>query len=139
MVSEFCLFSRILISFFIKSLFGSLFSSYFFRLLNSHSVDPFLDNNTLSFYHPHCLNIYCYNHHHLHHSKIKNVLFCLDSNFRRKTKKHRCWVRKKWGFPNCAGILDGWLINIKCPKNRGSCYFNYKGVFRVVFLSWCWL
>lgn len=38
----------------------------------------------------------------------------------------------KWNFPNCIGCIDGKHIRIKCPKETGTMYYNYKGYFSVV-------
>ena len=37
-----------------------------------------------------------------------------------------------WDFPYYVGALNGKHINIKCPKNTGLYYFNYKETSSVV-------
>ncbi|XP_064472388.1 uncharacterized protein LOC135386404 [Ornithodoros turicata] len=39
---------------------------------------------------------------------------------------------RKWGFPNCAGAIDGKHIRILSPKWSGTMFFNYKSYFSIV-------
>ena len=40
--------------------------------------------------------------------------------------------RTKWNFPNCFGCIDGKHVRVKCPKQSGSEFYNYKQFFSII-------
>ncbi|KAK5648349.1 hypothetical protein RI129_003241 [Pyrocoelia pectoralis] len=43
--------------------------------------------------------------------------------------------KEMWHFPNCIGAIDGKHINIQCPINARSNFYNYKGCHSVFLLA----
>lgn len=50
-------------------------------------------------------------------------------------KASEAGYREIWGFPNCAGSVDGKHVRLECPRNSGSNYFCYKLFFSIVLLA----
>ena len=42
-----------------------------------------------------------------------------------------------WYIPHVIGAIDGWHVDIECPKSTRSLYHNYKGFFPQVLLAVC--
>lgn len=41
----------------------------------------------------------------------------------------------KWNLPHACGALDGRHVRIKCSKEFGTLYYNYKGFFSIILLA----
>ncbi|KAK4884078.1 hypothetical protein RN001_000349 [Aquatica leii] len=50
-------------------------------------------------------------------------------------KKTSTRFKEMWHFPNCIGGIHGKPIDIQCPINAGSNFYNYNGCHLVVLLA----
>ncbi|XP_044584731.1 protein ALP1-like [Cotesia glomerata] len=44
---------------------------------------------------------------------------------------------RQWQFPHCIGAADGKYIQIQCPDNAGSSFYNYKNSHSIVLMAIC--
>ncbi|CAH3132254.1 unnamed protein product [Pocillopora meandrina] len=42
-----------------------------------------------------------------------------------------------WNLPHCLGATNGKHVNMKCPNNSGSLYYNYKSFLSLVLMAIC--
>ena len=40
-----------------------------------------------------------------------------------------------WNLPHCVGAMDGKHVNMKCPNNSASFYYNYILLFSLVLVT----
>ena len=52
-----------------------------------------------------------------------------------KNISHDFW--EQWNFPHCVGALDGKHIDIVCPSNTGSLFWNHHQRFSLVLMALC--
>jgi hypothetical protein len=50
---------------------------------------------------------------------------------------HHIGFESIWNLPHCICALEGKHIAMKCPKNTGSLYYNYKGFLSIVLIAGC--
>lgn len=77
------------------------------------------------------------------HETCKVLWDVLSPDYLKTPSTEDDWFRissefeNKWNIPHCLGALDGKHVNIVCPANSGSLFFNYKKTFSIVLLAAC--
>lgn len=66
-----------------------------------------------------------------------NVLPCKYGFQMPKTKEE--WLSEEWNyqwqFPHCLGSIEENHVTVQAQVNSGSEYYNYKGLFSIIFLA----
>ena len=57
--------------------------------------------------------------------------FCENSNWRKTSYCDRQF-ETKWGFPQCAGAVDGTQIPVVAPSDCPTDYYNRKGFHSII-------
>ena len=69
------------------------------------------------------------------------IYTCLKDEYLKLPQTAEAWkdislkTQGRWQFPNCIGAADGKHIPILHPKESGSDFYNYKGFFSIVLLT----
>ena len=66
--------------------------------------------------------------------KINNFFLILTPDSEEQWKQVAEAFHTHWNFPNCIGAVGGKHVQLKCPFNSGSYYFNCKSSFSIVSL-----
>ncbi|XP_046863139.1 protein ALP1-like [Xenia sp. Carnegie-2017] len=75
--------------------------------------------------------------------KFDAIWKALRDEYLKLPKSEREWhgvaeeFLQEWGFPHCIGAIDGKHVNIDCPKNAGSLFYNYKNYHSTVIMAIC--
>ncbi|XP_044590875.1 protein ALP1-like [Cotesia glomerata] len=73
----------------------------------------------------------------------KAIWICLKDEVLRYPLNTSDWLKiahefeEQWQFHHCVGAIDRKHIQIRCPDNAGSSYYNYKNHHSIVLLAIC--